>query len=169
MPARLSLIFLLTIPIEMRASHKIVNSVGPVIVSISHPHDSRGEIVYENQGAEQKDQPVVTGTFIQPLPIELPQPKYPKSHKKNEITVEGVIAQNGEFIDAKVVKGVDPEFSQSALDAVARYRFKPATLDGKPVAIYLACYQVSRLVSRQIPISVFVSVKRQSLFQGGRG
>jgi outer membrane biosynthesis protein TonB len=132
----LGLIFLLAIPIEARASHKIANSVGPVIVSVSHPHDSRGEIVYENQGAEQKDQPVVTGTFIQPLPIELREPIYPKTRKKDEITVEGVIAQNGEFIDAKVVHGADPEFSQSALDAVAHYRFKPATLDGKAVAMY---------------------------------
>jgi TonB family protein len=53
------------------------------------------------------------------------------------IAVEGVVAQNGEFIDAKVVEGTDPDFSQSALDAVAHYKFKPATLDGKPVAAFV--------------------------------
>jgi len=135
----LSLIFLLALSIEVRASQKIVNSNGPIIVSVSNPKDSRGELVYEIQGEEQKDQPVVAGTFVQPSPTKLPQPKYPKSHKKERtsgnITVEGVVAQNGEFIDAKVVEGADPDFSQRALDAVARYEFRPATLDGKPVAI----------------------------------
>ena len=94
--------------------------------------------MYEERGATQKDQPVVAGVFVQLVPIKLPDPKYPKSRKKEhasgDITIWGVVAQNGEFIDAKVADGSDPDFSKNALDAVARYRFKPATLDGKPVA-----------------------------------
>jgi hypothetical protein len=138
-PTLLCLILLASISTEMHASQKIESTNGPAIVSVSHPSDSRGEIVYETQGAAQKDQPVVVGTFAQPMPIKLPQPKYPKSRKKElasaNITVEGIIAQNGEFIDGRVVEDADPEFSQSALDAVGHYRFRPATLDGKPVAV----------------------------------
>jgi TonB family protein len=135
----LYLILLTSISTEMHASQNIVSMGGPAIVSVSHPTDSRGEIVYETQGEAQRDQPVVVGTFAQPTPIKLPQPKYPKSRKKElapgNVTVEGIISQNGEFIDARVVEGADPDFSQSALDAAARYRFRPATLDGKPVAV----------------------------------
>ncbi len=138
-PTLFCLILLTSISIEMHASQNIVSTNGPAIVSVSHPRDSRGEIVYETQGVAQGDQPVMAGTFEQPTPIKLPQPKYPKLHKKqlvsDDITVEGIISQNGEFIDARVVEGTDQDFSQSALDAVARYKFKPATLDGKPVAV----------------------------------
>jgi TonB family protein len=124
-----------------RPSYKIASKTGPIIVCVSRPTDSRGEIVYETQGETQKDQPVVAGVFVLPSPIKLPKPKYPKSSKKTHaagnVRVEGVITQNGDFIDAKVADGDDPDFSQSALEAVARYRFKPATLDGKPVAVFV--------------------------------
>jgi TonB family protein len=137
-PSLLCLILLTSISIEMHASQNIVSTNGQAIVSVSHPRDSRGEVVYETQGVAQKDHPIVVGTFAQPTPIKLPQPKYPKLHKKQldsaDITVEGIISENGEFIDARVVESADQDFSQSALDAVARYKFKPATL-GKPVAV----------------------------------
>jgi Gram-negative bacterial TonB protein C-terminal len=69
-------------------------------------------------------------------PIKVPDAKYPKSRKhiSADVIIEGVIAQNGHFIDAKVLGEADPDFAQSALDSVAGYHFKPATLNGKPVA-----------------------------------
>jgi protein TonB len=71
----------------------------------------------------------------------MPDPKYPKSLKKvredADLTVEGVISENGDYIDAKVIDQINPngDIQKSALEAVARYKFKPATLDGKPVAV----------------------------------
>ena len=111
----------------------------PLIKSQSHPTDSLGETVYEGQGVAQRDQPVVSGVFVKPSPVNLPSPKYPKSLKKNrsdaDVTVEGIISQNGDFIDATVVDAVAPEIAKAALDGVARYKFQPATLDGKPIAL----------------------------------
>jgi TonB family protein len=111
----------------------------PLIKSQSHPRDSRGETVYEGQGVTQKDQPVVSGVFAKPSAINIPSPKYPKSLKKSrsdaDVTVEGIISQNGDFIDATVVDAVAPEIAKAALDAVAGYKFRPATLDGKPIAL----------------------------------
>ncbi len=118
---------------------KTLGGEGPPIVVPSRPRDSRGEIVYKNQGSDEKDQPAVPGTLVQPVPIKLPGAKYPKSLKRaragGDVTVEGVITQNGELIDGSVVNTVDVDSAKSALNAVARYRFKPATLDGRPVAI----------------------------------
>jgi Gram-negative bacterial TonB protein C-terminal len=112
-----------------------------VIVSPLHPVDSRGEVVYEYQGDDQKDFPIVAGILVQPTPIKTPQPSYPKSHKKDhaiaDIKVEGVIAQNGDLIDPKPVDNGDPDFTRAALASVDRYKFKPATLDGKPIAILM--------------------------------
>lgn len=109
-----------------------------VIVSPSHPKDSRGEVVYETQGVDQKNQPVVSGTYIDPSPIRLPEPKYPKSMKKAkstaDVTVLCVVTPVGDTIDAKVTGSSNDEASASALEAVSKYRFKPGTLDGKPVA-----------------------------------
>jgi len=99
----------------------------PFITSHSHPTDSRGETVYEGEGVTQKDQPVVSGVFVKPLAINFPSPKYPKSLKKNrsdaDVTVEGIISQNGDFIDATVVDAVAPEIAKPALDAVAGTSF----------------------------------------------
>ena len=111
----------------------------PLIKSQSHPTDSRGETVYEEQGVTQKDQPVVSGVFAEPSAINFPNPKYPKSLKKKreaaDVTVEGIISPNGDFIDATVVDAVAPEIAKSVLDAVAGCKFRPATLDGEPIAL----------------------------------
>jgi len=111
----------------------------PLIISPSTPRDSRGETVYESQGEEQKDIPVVPGVLVLPKPLKMPYPEYPKSRKKaqaiGDVTVKGVIAEDGSFIDARSESGSDPEFAKSAIAATAKYRFKPATLDGRPVAM----------------------------------
>jgi outer membrane biosynthesis protein TonB len=111
-----------------------------LIKSQSHPTDSRGDTVYEALGATQKDQLVVPGVFAEPTAISLPTPKYPKSLKKTradlDVTVEGIISQKGDFIDATVVDAIAPDITKSVLDAVARYKFRPATLVGKPIALH---------------------------------
>ena len=111
---------------------------GLAIVSPTHPKDSRGEVVYETQGETQKDQPVVPGLFVNPSPLSTPSPKYPKALKKAhsvaDVTVVMVITPDGDVLDATVVDSSDQDSSSSAVDAVMKYRFKPATLDGKPVA-----------------------------------
>jgi TonB family protein len=114
-------------------------SLKKVIVSPTVPRDSRGETVYETQGDQQREIPVVHGVLLPPAAVKLPEPKYPKSLKKShsstEIIVEGVITSTGDFIDAKVVGHSDPEASANALAAVTQYKFRPATLDGLPVAL----------------------------------
>jgi protein TonB len=123
------------------AAQQEASDAGPQIVSPTRPKDSRGETVYEGRRHPQKDQQVVSGIFVQASPIKMPDPKYPKSLKKvredADLTVEGVVSENGDYIDAKVIDQINPngDIQKSALEAVARYKFKPATLDGKPVAV----------------------------------
>jgi TonB family protein len=125
---------------EVAALQSTAN-IGQIILSPTRPKDSRGEAVYQGRGPTQQDQPAVSGVFVQASPIKLPDPKYPKSLKKAradaDVTVEGVISESGDYIDVTVTDpvGPDPEIEKSALDAVARYKFKPATLDGKPIAL----------------------------------
>lgn len=109
------------------------------IISPTLPKDSWGETVYESQGDKQKDVPVVQGVLSPPVGVKLPAPKYPKSLKKSktaaDVTLEGIVTATGDFIDAKVIDESDPIASASALAAASQYKFKPATLDGKPIAV----------------------------------
>jgi len=110
-----------------------------VIVSPSVPKDSRGETVYTIRGEDQADQPAVPGTLVDPVLLGMPALKYPKAlkkaHRDADVEVLCVITANGDVIDAMVKQPADEDASKSALDAARRARFKPATLDGKPVAL----------------------------------
>ena len=109
------------------------------IVSPTHPTDSRGETVYQTQKPTEPQQPVVPGKLVQSSVIKMPPAKCCKAlrntHLDIEVPIEGVIAEKGDFIDPTVVGKINPELTKCALDEVARYRFRPATLDGKVVAV----------------------------------
>jgi Gram-negative bacterial TonB protein C-terminal len=117
----------------------VADDARPIILSPTLPKDSRGEIVYEIQGSTQKDQPVVPGVFVRASPIRTPQAKYPKSLKRARVEadtkVKGVVTQSGEVIDVSFPDQPDTEIAKSVFDAIKQYKFKPSTLDGKPIAI----------------------------------
>jgi TonB family protein len=100
-------------------------------------------MVYEGRRRDEQDQPAVAGTFTSPVVVRRTDafPDYPESMRRKkqdgEVEVEGVVAQDGRFIDLKVFRTSDPGFNENALKAAAKYEFQPATLDGKPVACLL--------------------------------
>lgn len=109
-----------------------------LILSPTHPQDSRAEAVYEIPGESQKDLPIVPGAVVQAVPLKIPIPKYPKSLKRTKsdavVKVTGVVAQNGDFIDPILPTSIEPDVRTAIVKALAKYRFRPATLDGKPIA-----------------------------------
>jgi TonB family protein len=111
------------------------------IVSPKHPVDSRNETVYESQSKSTKDVPVVVGILKPPQLKHMVEAEYPtnaeRPHLDMTVTVQGVVSANGDFIDARIVNSADWAASRSALAAAAGYKFKPATLDGNPVAFQI--------------------------------
>lgn len=113
------------------------------ILSSSRPTDSRGETVYEVGKEGEQNPSAVAGAFIPAIPLKpgAAIPDYPESMRRTKengaVVVEGVVAQNGRFIDLKVFRTSDPEFNKNALKAAAKEEFQSATLDGKPIACLL--------------------------------
>lgn len=73
------------------------------------------------------------------VPVRTVPPVYPTEMRRNNIngvvTVACRINPKGEVEDVTVVKASDEAFRQAALDAVRKWKFKPARRDGVEVPI----------------------------------
>lgn len=58
-------------------------------------------------------------------------------YQASTVTVSMTVTEKGVPTDLKVVDSQDPLLNRSVLDAVANYRFAPASLDSKPTAVPL--------------------------------
>lgn len=63
--------------------------------------------------------------------------KYPESAKKEgimgKVMVKAVIDERGKVIETEVLKGVNPELDEAAVNAVKLTKFIPGIMDGKNV------------------------------------
>jgi TonB family protein len=80
----------------------------------------------------------VPGCITAPHATYSPDPKYPKkeskAHRRGTVVLDLVVVADGLPRDIKVYLPLSPEFDEAALDAVKKWKFSPATTDGKPVA-----------------------------------
>jgi TonB family protein len=91
--------------------------------------------------AVEPDGPIiVAGDVVAPEKVDAPPPVYTETARKARIQgvviVQAIIDKSGNVTNVKVLKGLPMGLEQSAVDAVKRWRFRPATLNGKPVAVY---------------------------------
>jgi len=74
-----------------------------------------------------------------PTPLRTFAPDYPaalRAAKVNGVvSIVLVVDESGEVLAAEVGKTTHEEFKEPALDAVRRWKFKPAKLDGRPVKV----------------------------------
>ncbi len=77
-----------------------------------------------------------------PVPVRQTRPKYPFEMRRAGITGEVVVGfkikEDGTVANLKVERSSQREFEASAMACVAEWRFKPATLAGKPIAVVMA-------------------------------
>ncbi len=78
-----------------------------------------------------------------PVPVYTPPPMYPEKARRRRVetklTVKMVINADGTVAKANIVNGEHLEiFSSAALRAVKKWRFKPARLKGKAVAVIVS-------------------------------
>jgi len=81
----------------------------------------------------------VGGDVKPPVKITAPPPQYTEIARNARIQgvviVEAIIDKDGSVSNVKVLKGLPMGLDQAAVDAVRVWRFQPATLNGKPVAV----------------------------------
>jgi periplasmic protein TonB len=73
-----------------------------------------------------------------PVPVRTVSPQYPGDMQRQGIagvvTLRCTIDEHGDVSNAVVVKSSADIFAQPAIEALQRWKFKPAKLDGKPVS-----------------------------------
>ncbi len=72
-----------------------------------------------------------------PVPVKSVPPDYPPAMRQagvtGIVTVTVVINQNGDVLERAVAKSTRAEFENAALDAVAKWKFRPARKSGANV------------------------------------
>ena len=81
----------------------------------------------------------VGGAVKAPKKLFSPNPQYTEIARKARIQgvviVEAIIDKQGNVTEVKILKGLPMGLDKAAADAVAKWRFESATLNGKPVAV----------------------------------
>lgn len=77
------------------------------------------------------------GQLSGPVPIEKVDPKYPpdmiNEHVRGEVILYAIIRKNGTVDSIQVVHGIEPQLDHNAIEALAQWKFRPATREGAPV------------------------------------
>jgi periplasmic protein TonB len=80
----------------------------------------------------------VTENVTPPSPLSNPAPAYPADAKaagiEGTVVVKYVVTETGAVTNIQVVRG-PPELHAAVIAAMRGWRFRPATLDGQPVAV----------------------------------
>lgn len=83
----------------------------------------------------------VGGEVKAPIPQLKIDPSYPEAARKARmegvVILEAIITATGSVEDVRVLKSVNPLLDASAQRAVQQWRYKPATLNGRAVRVYL--------------------------------
>ncbi|HYK02868.1 MAG TPA: energy transducer TonB [Thermoanaerobaculia bacterium] len=81
----------------------------------------------------------VGGTVVAPKVVRRIEPEYDENARRMRfsgvVIVECVIDERGAIDDVRLVKSLVPDLDMAAVKAVRRWKFEPATSEGKPVAV----------------------------------
>ena len=101
--------------------------------------DGKNGQIGPDLGAETPLRP--GGDVRPPLLLDRVEPAYPeiarRLHVQGIVILEAVITAEGAVQDVSVLKSADPILDEAAKRAVLQWRYKPATLNGRAVRVYL--------------------------------
>ena len=81
------------------------------------------------------------GDIRPPEKIHYPQPGYTEAARmariQGVVLLQAILDPQGNLTQLEVIKGLPMGLTESALETVAQWKYKPAMRDGVPVAVYL--------------------------------
>jgi protein TonB len=87
------------------------------------------------------DDTIYSKVDVNPVPVKTPPPEYPFNLKREGVSgvvaVSIVLDETGAVASATVSKSSNPAFEAPALEAIKKWKFKPAQKDGSPVKMKL--------------------------------
>ena len=82
----------------------------------------------------------VGGNVTRPEKISAPSPQYTDEARRARIQgvviVRTIIDCDGLVTDISVLQGLPLGLTESVVEAISRWRFEPARMDGRPVSVY---------------------------------
>ena len=87
------------------------------------------------------DGPVhVIGAVVPPEAVFAPEPQYPEPARRlgrpGTVVLQATIDPEGRVTELEVLRGEPLGMTEAAVAAVRQWRFRPATLEGRPIAVY---------------------------------
>jgi protein TonB len=81
----------------------------------------------------------VGGDVSMPVKVYAPEPVYPELARRVRaqglVILQAVIDQEGRVVSAEIVRAPPMGLGEAALEAVRQWRYEPAMLHGRPVAV----------------------------------
>jgi protein TonB len=78
--------------------------------------------------------------MTKPMLLVKVEPTYPDvarmARLSGRVTISAVIGLDGSVESAEVLASTSPLFSDTAIGAVRKWRYRPALMNGKPVRVY---------------------------------
>lgn len=88
--------------------------------------------------------------IVLPVPLDTPSPRYPDPARilrmEGAVVLSATIDASGRVVDVEIEKGVGPFLDRAALEVVSRWRYVPARIGARPVAVILRVTLTFRLL-----------------------
>lgn len=124
---------------------------------LSRPTDEYGKPIELKEGDK----------FTPPVVIERVVPKFEAGRRvSGSVLLGGVVTPDGHIINVRVIRSLDPQMDQRAVEALRQYRFSPALLNGKPV--YATYREELTFASPPSPLEVLRERQEQQKKKGGK-